>query len=210
MTEPTQPNTTQTGQPPAQQPPTGQQQGTNPQGQPGEQPVPPANFDDWFKGQADEIKDLVDEHISGLKNALNSERTERKKLADQLKQIGGQLEQGSEAQKQITEISGQLEVSNRRADFFEEASATGIVGKAIKLAWAAVLNDGLIEEFLNHRTNKVDWAGMFDRMKTDYPTLFQTPAPPRVPPGHAGSGAGQPAPAPVDMNQLIRRAAGQG
>lgn len=203
MSEPvvTQPNTSQ---PPTQQPATGQPPEP---GQQPEQPPQPATFEEWIKDQPDDVKDLIDNRLTNLQSALSSERTERKKLADQLKQISGQLEQGSEAQKALGEISGQLEVSNRRADFYEQASIAGIFGSSIKLAWAAVGADNLFEEYLNHRTNKVDWNGLFERMKTDYPNLFTAPVQPRVPNGNAGTGTTATPTAPMDMNRLILRAA---
>lgn len=182
------------------------QQGTDTQ--PGDKPpVTPANFEEWLKLQSDDIKDLVEPQIINLKTALSSERTEHKKLLGRLAELSKQLEEGSEAKKSLGEITGQLEATQLRADFYEQASIVGITGTSIKLAWAAVGADELIEEFLNHRTNKVDWNGLFERMKSDYPNLFQAQAQPRVPQAHAGAGVNSQAPAPVDMNKLIVRAA---
>jgi hypothetical protein len=206
MSEPNSvPNTDPTQ--PAQNPPAAQPDLAT---EPGQEPAAPATFEDWAKDQPKEILGLVENHTANLKSALASERTERKKLADQLKEISGQLEEGSEAKKQLEAIGGQMDTANTRADFYEQAAIAGISGNSIKLAWAAAGADGLIEEFVNGRTRKVEWVGLFERMKTDYPNLFSTPVPARAPVGNAGNGAGQPVPTSANMNQIIRRGAGRG
>lgn len=174
-----------------------------------QEPPAPATYEDWVKEQPEPVKALVETHISGLQSALASERTERKKLSNQLRELTEKAEKGSELETRLNELSNELETSDRRADFYEAASVAGITGPNIKLAWLAVQTDGLMEEFLNGRSKKVDYTGLFERMKTDYQSLFTTrPAPP--PRGNAGNGAGtQPAPAQPDFNTMIRRAAGK-
>jgi hypothetical protein len=167
----------------------------------------PANFEEWLEGQDDATKGLVEGHASGLKSALDSERSERKKLARQLNDLAGKAEKGSEAQKQLEEISGQLTAADQRADFFEAASVAGITGSSLKLAWLAASGETL-EDFTNARNGRVDYTGLFEQMKTDYPNLFSSrPATP--PAGNAGSGTQTPPAPAMDMNQLILKAAGR-
>lgn len=186
------------------QPTEGQQPGQSPQMPPegnGTQDAPPSqdtpqSFEDWLKDQPDAIKSLYGTHTSGLRSALQKERDDNKALTKQLKELGGKLEEGSEARKAIDDITQKLEVESSRADFYEEAAGKGVAD--LKLAWLAIQ----AEEDLSHR-GKVD----FDALKERHPQLF-TQQPP-IPRGNAGSGAGQHPGGGSDMNTLIRKAAGR-
>lgn len=177
-------------------------QGANSQGQQQQQQTP-ANFDDWLKGQSDDVKDLIDDRFANLESALKSERTERKNLMNQLKDLSDRAGKGSDFQKQLDAVTAKLEQAERQADFYREAAVAGVIGNNIKLAWLAA------QEHLEEHTirGKLNFTGLFAAMKTDYPNLFKTTtAPP--PPGNAGAGTGnnQPPPA-MDMNQLILKRA---
>jgi hypothetical protein len=177
---PDNPNPTST--PPA---PTGETPGHGemPQTQDNEQPT----FDAWLAQQPDPIKGLVTEHTQGLRSALDTERQQRKDLAKQIKELAGKQAADSDAAKQLGELSASLEAAQKRADFYEAATAAGCI--KLKPAYLVAQADNLTIE----------------QVKAQYPELF---AAPRHTSTHAGNGTGQPPPSSVDMNQAIRRAAG--
>jgi hypothetical protein len=53
----------------------------------------PKDFDAWLKGQDEKIRAMFDQHVSGLKSALSSERDARKKLEDAEKTAQKEREQ---------------------------------------------------------------------------------------------------------------------
>lgn len=173
-------------------PETAQGQGETPTPQQvaqSETPAPP-DFDSWLSAQDETVRGLLDGHTKGLRSALDTERANAKSLAKQIKELTGKAEAGSETAKQLAELSGKLETEQRRADFYEAATAAGC--RNLKLAWLAAQSDGLSAE----------------QVKAQYPDLFATTRPPAT---HAGNGAqGAGGGAQKDMNVFIRRAAGRG
>lgn len=156
----------------------------------------PATFEDWLKSQDETTAGLINNHISGLKSALDSERGERKKLAGELKKAAGNLEAGSEARKQLEETSGRLESMERQASFYETAHSAGVAD--LRAAYLIAQDRELINQ-----KGQVDLEGL----KSAAPYLFAQPK--SVPAGNAGAGVGQPPPRAVGMNDLIRQAAGR-
>lgn len=163
----------------------GQAQGGTPEGQ-GETPEP-VEFDAWLEGQDETVRGLIDGHTKGLKSALDTERNNAKALAKQIRELSGKLDANSDAAKQLTELSGKLETEQKRADFYEAATAAGC--RNLRLAWLAASADGLT----------------LDQVRAQHPDLFARPA------TNAGNGAATAAGgAARDMNAYIRRAAGRG
>lgn len=157
----------------------------------------PESFDAWIESQSDGIKALYNEHTTSLRNALASERNEKKDLARQLREASTQLEQGSQARQQLEEMSTKLETAEKYSTFLEESIAPDINCVRPKLAWMAMHEDNLTT-----RDGKPDWPAL----KQQYPELFRKQTPP---PGNAGSGAGVVPPTTMNMNQIIRRSAGR-
>jgi hypothetical protein len=187
------PKKTATGQTQGEQVKPQEAQGQQ-QGQESETPTPPA-FDAWLQEQPEEVKGLLDGHVKGLKNALQSERDEKRKLQNDLEKVAkGFLEEGSEARKAVEKISGDLDNANRRVEFYEDAIPQGCSNP--KLAWLAAVEIAAIDG-----RGKVNW----DALKEQFPELFKRTAPP---PAHAGAGTGQPAQG-FDMNRAIRGATGR-
>lgn len=146
------------------------------------------DFDTWLSSQDDKIKGLLDGHTKGLKSSLEGERAKRKELAKEIKEMTGKLEAGSEAAKQLTVLSGKLETEQKRADFYEKATAAGC--RNLRLAWLAAQADDLTIE----------------QVKTANPELFGVVV---KPPTNAGNGAGSGGGGEkLDMNSLIRKKAG--
>ncbi len=161
----------------------------------GKQTAPP-NFDEWLKGQPNEIKTLLDGHTKGLKSALDSEREARKDLEKQVRDLAGKAEKGSEAQTELTKLADKISESDRRADFFEAAHAAGISN--LKLAYTVAVTDEMFD-----RRGSVN----FEMMKQSYPELFAGAAKP--PSGNAGAGRTNNQPPASGMNAFIRKAAGR-
>src|SRR5690606_10288154 len=84
------------------------------------------DFEQWVARQPDGVQQAFKSHIHGLKSALESERSSNKDLQKRLKSTSAQLDEGSEARKQLDEIQGTLELEERRADFYEQAHDAGI------------------------------------------------------------------------------------
>lgn len=146
------------------------------------------DFDAWLGSQDEKVRALLDNHTKGLRSALEGERSQRKELAKQLKELTGKVEANSDAAKQLAEISGRLELEEKRADFYEKASTAGC--RNLRLAWLAAQADNLTVE----------------QVKAQHPELFGT-SKPDTGAGHgAGSGGGGET---KDMNAFIRRAAGR-
>ncbi len=147
-------------------------------------------FDAWQSSQPDDVRGLIDSHVSGLKNALTEERNQRKELSRKLKEASGQMEAGSAARASLETMTANLDEATQRADFYAAAAAAGV--KNLKLAYIAAKTDNLLD----------DLGGL----KTVYPEMFASSRPPA---GNAGSGAGQDGAPSKSMNNFIRAAAGR-
>lgn len=152
-------------------------------------------FDTWHKGLGESEKALLDNHVTGLKSALDAERGAKKDLEKQLRDLAGKAEKGSEFEKQLSETADKLVKESKRADFHEAAHAAGV--KNLKLAWTVVNQDELF---------KRDGSPDFDELKKGYPELFASTTNTNA---GAGSGAGQNGAGGASMNDIIRQAAGR-
>jgi len=164
------------------------------QGQP-EAGTLPASFDEWLKAQDDGVRKLADEHIKGLKAALETERGQRKDFERQLREAAGKLEAGTRERQNLEELANRLTVVERQAAFYDAAHGVGVTN--LRLAWLAAENAELVDD-----RGRAD----FGKLKERFPELFPGRAP--LPPGNAGAGTGQP-PRGQTMNDLIRQAAGR-
>jgi len=109
-----------------------------------------------------------------------------------LRGLAKTAEAGSEAQKQLTETADKLASIERQNKFYDAAHAAGV--RNLKLAWIAA------QEFMDG-----DGDVKLDAMKKAYPELFTSQQRVNV---NAGDGL-QNQQAPMDMNAIIRRAAGR-
>lgn len=173
--------------------------------QPGSDESKPLDWDSWYQELPDETRGMVEDHLSGLKSALDSERSERRKLSSQIKDLSEKAEKGSEVQQELEKLNGSLEQANLRADFFESA-ATSDVANA-RLAWIAARDEGLFEEYTNKRTGRTDFERVFEALKDNYPELFKI-SKQQSTNAHAGAGTRSPGGKVKTMNDLIRERAG--
>ncbi len=166
--------------------------GATPEGQRAD----PPSFETWYAGQDEQIKGLIDARMTNLQSALATERTNRTNLTKQIKDLAAKAEKGSELEKQLSEASQKLEQAERRAEFMADAIRPEIGCSNAKAAYALAVTDDLFD-----RHGKPDW----NTLKQLAPELFRKPSA-----GSADGGAGTNQPPKLDMNTLIRRAAGRG
>lgn len=146
------------------------------------------DFETWLGEQDETVRGVIDGHTQGLRAALDTERTQRKDLAKQLRELTGKLDQNSDAAQQLGKLSGQLESAQKRADFVEAAARAGC--SDVRLAWLAAQADDLT----------------VDDVKAAYPQLFMAQTRAAT---HAGNGSQSPVASGKSMNNFIRRAAGR-
>ena len=163
--------------------------------QDGETPPEPPTFETWYGALDTQAKSLFDEHVNGLKTALDTERTNRAALAKQIKDLAAKADKGSELEKQLTDASTRLEAAERRAAFAEDAIKPEIGCTNVKAAFALATAEDLFD-----RHGRPDW----NALKATAPELFRKPTV-----GSADGGAGTRQAPQLDMNTIIRRAAGR-
>ena len=149
-----------------------------------------------LEGLPEDVRALYDEHIQGLRSALDAERGQRRDLARQLREATQGLEEGSQARDALESVTARLEAAEQRAAFFEEAARPEIGCTNPRLAYLAAQE---IEAF--DRRGNPNW----DVLKKQFPELFRKT---KTPSANAGSGADQ-TPKGGDMNAFIRRSAGR-
>ncbi len=156
----------------------------------------PPTFQTWLTAQDEATTTMINTHIAGLKSALDTERSDRKKLEKQVRDTAKKLEAGSETQQQLEKMANDLAATSSRATFYESAHGAGV--KNLTLAFVAARESGLVAD---------DGAADMKALKDNFPELFLSTAPP---PGNAGEGTQHPAPnTEPDMDTFIRRAAGR-
>lgn len=158
----------------------------------------PSSFDKYIADQPDAIKELFDTHIDGLKSALDSERTGRKDLEKQLRNLSKQATEGSDLKTQLDQLAENVKQSDSRAAFYEGAHEAGV--RNLKLAWVAAKEYDVLDTKGN-----VD----FGKLKTFVPELFTQPVKTVVATANAGNGANQAGVAKPDMNTFLRTATGR-
>ncbi len=172
----------------------GQQQGTT-QGQGGT----PATWEEALSALPDEVKTLYESHVTGLKSTVTAVRGERDALSGKLTELTKALGKDTpeEARRLLSEMQGELEVTARRAAFYEDAGRPEIGCTNPKAAFALAQADNLFD-----RRGNPDWAAI----KAAAPELFRRPSPGSA---DGGAGGGRTATTTKDMNEFIRRAAGR-
>jgi len=153
-------------------------------------------YEEWLKGQPEEVKTMLGGWEKGLKTALKDERDARGDLEKKLRDLAGKAEKGSEAEKKLIEMADQMAEGDRRATFYEEAHKAGVSN--LKLAYLVVVQEDLFDKRGNVN---------IDALKKDYPELFDQGAPKTK--GNAGDGTETQQPAHVGMNEFIRASAGK-
>lgn len=167
--------------------------------QPTEQPASgetPRSFEEFLEAQPEPIRELYKSHSEALLNTVKATRDERDELKRQIRKLADAQSEGSEAKRQLEQISAQLERTERRAAFFEDAAKPEIQCRNPRAAWLLAEAEGLFD-----KKGLPDWAAI----KRDAPELFGAP----VANANAGAGTQKPPDPHRDMNAFIRRAAGR-
>lgn len=151
-------------------------------------------FESWLDGQDETVKSMYTAHTSGLKSALDSERSANRAAQAQLRELAKKAEKGSELEAALTKQADQLSTLEKQAAFQDKAHAAGV--RNLKLAYLAAAQAGLVSE-------KGDCD--FSKLRTEYPELFNAPQAP----GNAGSGTNNRAPSGLTMDQIVRNAIGR-
>jgi hypothetical protein len=156
----------------------------------------PASFEEFLEGQSEPVKALYNSHSEALLNTVRATRDERDNFAKQIKTLTKGMAEGSEAKTQLEQMSAQLERTERRAAFLEDAMKPELQCRNAKAAW-------LLAEAGNHFDKKglPDWQAI----KAEAPELFGTPAAN----ANAGNGTGNPPAPQKNMNDFIRKSAGR-
>src|SRR4029453_2384514 len=166
--------------------------------QPGQTEQPAAfEYESWFSKLPPHEQEGLDNYTASLKNALESERAERKKFSKELREVTAKAERGGEMEKTLGEMSTRLEQAEQRAAFYEEAGRAEIACSNPKAAFLVASAEGLFT-----KRGDPDWPAI----KAAAPELFGRKT---TPPGNAGSGSNGPPAVGGDMNAFIRAAAGR-
>lgn len=160
------------------------------------QSATPASFETWFEGQDEGIKGLINKRFESLENTVKATREERDNFSKQIKQLAKQQADGSDAKKQLEEMGAQLEKSERRAAFLEDAMKPEIQCRNARAAWVLAESENLFD-----KKGAPDW----NAIKAAAPELFGVP----VANANAGNGTQRTPAQPNDMNSFIRRKAGR-
>jgi len=156
----------------------------------------PNDFEAWLAQQPDDVREMYERHISGLKSALEREREAHKTLEKQLKRISKGEEVPEGIRSQLEQLEQALNTTRRRADFVTEAAQRG--AKYPKLLLAAVDIEGI---------ESLDDDGLWKGLAEQYPDLFSSK--PQVRSG-GDAGTGEKPPETPNVDQFIRTLAGRG
>lgn len=157
-----------------------------------------SSFDEFVNTLDEPVKELYNSHISGLKNALDSEKENRRKLSEQVKALSPAVEKGSELEKKLAETAKLLDEAerrsveyNRRATFAEQAIRPGVNCTNVKAAYALAVSENLFTE---------DGSPKWKDLQKLAPELFRVT--------NLSNGGNAEQAVSNDINAAIRRAAG--
>lgn len=149
-------------------------------------------FDKWLETQTEEVKTLIAERFSSLENTVKATREERDTFKGELKELAKKVTDDSEAGIKISELSKKLEVSERKANFIEQAVKQGVIRPTAAYAIASTEN-------LYDDKGNPDW----NKLKESVPELFKV----ANTSNNAGSGTNKAALPHRNVNEAFREAA---
>jgi|JFJP01.1.fsa_nt_gi Arc/MetJ-type ribon-helix-helix transcriptional regulator len=156
----------------------------------------PASFEEFLEAQPEAIRGLYASHSEALLNTVRATRSERDQFAAQIKKLSKGLDEGSEAKRQLDEMATQLEKTERRASFLEQAMQPEIQCKNARAAFLLAEAENLFD-----KKGSPDWAAI----RREAPELFGLP----TANANAGQGTAQPPAQRKNMNDFIRKASGR-
>jgi exonuclease VII large subunit len=143
-------------------------------------------FDNWFEAQDETVKSLIQERFSRLENTVKATRQERDTLSRELKELSKKMD--SESQQKLSELQAQLEATERKAIFFQEAYKQGVSNT--HAAYSIFTAENLWDE-----SGKPDWK----RLREIAPEFFKSGL-------STNAGSGTAVKVMEDANQAIRQA----
>ena len=164
------------------------------------------SYDTFVESLDAPTRSLIDQHITGLKSALQAERATVKKYEAVAKTAQGLAEDKTRLEADLAARTVDVQLAQHRADFYEHAIDQGVRRKSVRLAYLAALDAG---HLLDDGT--VGW----DELRANFSDLFGEPGrtgptpPSRSTSAAAGAGARGDTPAAPTLNQIIRNAAGR-
>jgi len=150
----------------------------------------PSKFEKWMEDQPEDVKTMFEEHVTGLKTALQSERDGRKDDLKKLRELEKQAETGSDLGRQLAEMTKSMKDMELRTKFIESAGVAGVKANLVKAAYLTANADGLVSE------DKIDFEGL----KTKYPDFFGSEPQPRANAAEQNQANG----GKLDMNDWVR------
>ena len=156
----------------------------------------PATFEEFLEAQPEQVKALYTSHSEALMNTVRATRTERDDFAKQIKSLSKGMAEGTEAKKQLDQLSSQLEKTERRAAFLEQAMQPEVQCRNARAAFLLAEAESLFD-----KKGNPDWAAI----RREAPELFGLP----TANANAGTGTGSPPAPQKNMNDYIRRASGR-
>ncbi len=147
-------------------------------------------------GQEPEAQTFDLAYVKQLRQEAAEARTQKQELGRQVRDLLPKAEKGSELEKALEKLQGDLENERLRADFADAAVRPEIGCSNPRVAFLIAHDIAAIGA-----RGRIDW----DAIKQAAPELFLK----RAPDGRAGVATGSPPVTKIDMNSLIRRAAGR-
>jgi hypothetical protein len=146
-------------------------------------------FEEFLATQSDEIKASYEEHVHGLKSALQSERDAHTRFEAQVKEVSSKLENTDATRQALEKASAE---TGAKVKFYDLAHKAGV--SDLGLGFLAAQQEGLI----------TDTGVDLGKLKELHPGLFGSKA---VIPGNAGEHGTVKASTDAAINQSIRDAA---
>lgn len=156
----------------------------------------PETWEAWLETQDEKVKALYTAHSEGLRNTIKATRDERDSFKKQIRDLAKAQAEGSETKAELEKLSAQLEETEKRAAFLEDAMKPELQCRNPRAAWLLARAEDLFD-----RRGTPDWSAI----KAAAPELFGAPT------ANANAGRNtQSPPAPnQSMNAFIRKAAGR-
>src|ERR1051325_209486 len=86
--------------------------------------------DAWVDSLPEDQRELAEKfrehHVANVQRALEAERTEKKTLSKQIKELSSKATGNTDLEKQLQELSSKADASTLRADFYEEAARRNV------------------------------------------------------------------------------------
>jgi hypothetical protein len=150
------------------------------------------SYETWLESQDEKIKAGIQNHFQGLLNSVKATREERDTLSKELKKLAKEVDENSDAGKQIGELNARLAAAEKKSNFIEQAVKQGVIRPGA--AYAIATTENLYTE-----QGEPDWG----KIRESIPELFKVTNTSH----NAGSGTNQAALPKNDLNTRIREAA---